>query len=430
MANIPSPIVTGGNRQDRQPFMQQLLMALISQAPETIFGALQERRLGREETRKTQETQATGDASKAILQALLQSGGLGVEGASALNAVGGQVTPQVLRPGVSQMMPAGGDLAGQVPGFQQGGFNLPGQADLSGVSSQAATALLPMLQQSQRQITETRAIAGQEKRAAEREPITIESIREETEASRSRTRLSDLQAYQEETLFPLKQEQMAATLALTQAQAEGQRVETTNAQKLSTKLDREALEADREFSLKYIQFQRAGFQEQMKVVANTHPGIKPIQARILASHAWFGTSEPPTDAELRAKAADLSAKGVNVLEDAKQGAVNILGLSPEAIKRADELLVRNGGSPQTAYDTAVKAGMTEDELSQLVIYYTRITGEGIDLKDKKGRLNIAAILRPLTDPQIPDVNILEMLQKIPAPRTPPPQSLLQQLQVK
>jgi len=74
--------------------------------------------------------------------------------------------------------------------------------------------------------------------------------------------------------------------------------------------------------------------------------------------------------------------------------------------------------------------MTEDELSQLVIYYTRITGEGIDLKDKKGRLNIAAILRPLTDPQIPDVNILEMLQKIPAPRTPPPQSLLQQLQVK
>ena len=408
MANIPSPIVTGGNRQDRQPFMQQLLMALISQAPETIFGALQERRLGREETRKTQETQATGDASKAILQALLQSGGLGVEGASALNAVGGQITPR----------------------FQQSGFNLPGQADLSGISSQAATALLPMLQQSQRQITETRAIAGQEKRAAEREPITIESIREETEASRSRTRLSDLQAYQEETLFPLKQEQMAATLALTQAQAEGQRVETTNAQKLSTKLDREALEADREFSLKYIQFQRAGFQEQMKVVANTHPGIKPIQARILASHAWFGTSEPPTDAELRAKAADLSAKGVSVLEDAKQGAANILGISPEAIKRADELLVRNGGSPQTAYDTAVKAGMTEDELSQLVIYYTRITGEGIDLKDKKGRLNIAAILRPLTDPQIPDVNILEMLQKIPAPRTPPPQSLLQQLQVK
>src|SRR3990167_872305 len=197
MANIPSPIVTGGNRQDRQPFMQQLLMARISQAPETIFGALQERRLGREETRKTQETQATGDASKAILQALLQSGGLGVEGASALNAVVGQVTPGIQRPGVTQMMPAGGGLAGQVPGFQQGGFNLPGQADLSGISPQAATALLPMLQQSQRQITETRAIAGQEKRAAEREPITIESIRAQTEAARSSTRLSNLQPYQE-----------------------------------------------------------------------------------------------------------------------------------------------------------------------------------------------------------------------------------------
>lgn len=69
MAQIPSPIVVG---QQRQPFAQQLIMALLSQAPDALMSFLNQRRLSQAQNAPPQPTYAQEAEGRSALDFLFQ----------------------------------------------------------------------------------------------------------------------------------------------------------------------------------------------------------------------------------------------------------------------------------------------------------------------------------------------------------------------